>query len=562
MRIELTKYNLPKSASRLPLPVYNTLIIICLILPAMAMAEIESIQSEPASSNSVQLETTQSELIASEQIQAETSRAIVPDTDSTGVKQAKKAALSLEELRRLIEQQRNSLEDQQRQIENQEKQLEKQRLEIAKQRESMKSHVGVLNSLQTQLDQLAMKQGQEPAMTEEDKLMLARLQLLEEQVAAIPEDPSLSMEIQPGAIPLPGTNASLKIGGFVKASFIKSFDPLGSVDRFIVGKIPVTDSNEFAHDESDISATQSRINLDLREKTAVGNLRAFIEGDFKGSGDTFRLRHAYGQFRDILAGKTWSVFYDPVAHPQELDFEGVNGQVIVRNAQIRYSPSLGKAWDLSVALESPDAEIGSIDFDNEEKKITEADGVSKRPDFSFSVRRNFDRFSHVKLSGIVRQVSARSGDKTESEFGWGLNLSGVIKFPKFDERDNLKWQLTYGEGIGRYINDLSSVGGMDGVFNPQGKIKTLPIVAGYAAYQHWWTDKTRSSFLVSGVWVDNYSFQPDHSYYKTERISGNITYSPVPRFDLGVELIWGRRTNEDRKRGDAIQALLVGQFRF
>ena len=104
--------------------------------------------------------------------------------------------------------------------------------------------------------------------------------------------------------------------------------------------------------------------------------------------------------------------------------------------------------------------------------------------------------------------------------------------------------------------------GMDGVFNPQGKIKTLPIVAGYAAYQHWWTDKTRSSFLVSGVRVDNYSFQPDHSYYKTERISGNITYSPVPRFDLGVELIWGRRTNEDRKRGDAIQALLVGQFRF
>ena len=51
----------------------------------------------------------------------------------------------------------------------------------------------------------------------------------------------------------------------------------------------------------------------------------------------------------------------------------------------------------------------------------------------------------------------------------------------------------------------------DGVFDPQGKIKTLPVVAGYAAYQHWWTDKTRSSFLVSGVWVDNYSFQPDDS---------------------------------------------------
>lgn len=554
MRIGLAKNNLPKSTIKLPLPVYNTLIMTCLILPAMAMAEIESIQSAPAQSKSG--------LIASEQIQAEASEAIVPESDSAGVKQAENNAISLEELRRLIEQQRKSLEEQQRKIENQEKQLEQQRLEIAKQRESMKSHVGVLNSLQTQLDQLAMKQGEEPAMSEEDKLMLSRLQILEEQVAAIPEDPSLSMEIQPGAIPLPGTNASLKIGGFVKASFIKSFDSVDSVDRFIVGKIPVTDANEFAHDKSDISAAQTRLNLDLREKTSVGSLRAFVEGDFKGSGDTFRLRHAYGQFRDILAGKTWSVFYDPVAHPQELDFEGVNGQVIVRNAQIRYFPSIGKAWDLSVAIESPDAEIGIIDFDTNE--VTEAEGVSEQPDFTFSIRRNFDRFSHVKLSGIIRQVSARSviRDKTESELGWGLNLSGVIKFPKIDERDNLKWQLTYGDGIGRYINDLNSVGGMDGVFDPQGKIKTLPVVAGYAAYQHWWTDKTRSSFLISGVWVDNYSFQPDDSYYKTERISGNITYSPVPRFDLGVELIWGRRTNEDRKSGDAIQALLIGQFRF
>ena len=146
--------------------------------------------------------------------------------------------------------------------------------------------------------------------------------------------------------------------------------------------------------------------------------------------------------------------------------------------------------------------------------------------------------------------------------GWGVNVSGVIKLPRLDSRDNLQWQVTYGEGIGRYINDLNSVGGMDGVFDPEGKIKTLPVVAAYASYQHWWTDNTRSSFLISGVWVDNYSFQPEDSYYKTERISGNVVFSPVPRFDLGMEVIWGRRTNENRETGEAIQALLIGQFRF
>lgn len=44
-------------------------------------------------------------------------------------------------------------------------------------------------------------------------------------------------------------------------------------------------------------------------------MRAFIEGDFAEQNDTFRLRHAFGQFRDILAGKTWSTFTDREAAP-------------------------------------------------------------------------------------------------------------------------------------------------------------------------------------------------------------------------------------------------------
>ena len=126
----------------------------------------------------------------------------------------------------------------------------------------------------------------------------------------------------------------------------------------------------------------------------------------------------------------------------------------------------------------------------------------------------------------------------------------------------MKWQLIYGEGIARYINDLNTVGGLDGVFDPEGKIQTLPVVAGYISLQHWWSENTRSSFLVSGVWIDNHSFQPGNSYYKTERVSGNITYSPVPRFDVGMEVIWGRRTNEDRQSGDAIQTQVMAKFRF
>jgi hypothetical protein len=263
-----------------------------------------------------------------------------------------------------------------------------------------------------------------------------------------------------------------------------------------------------------------------------------------------------------LAGKTWSVFYDPVAAPEELDFEGINGQVNVRQSQLRYFPAIGKDWDFSVAIEDPEAQVSAIDFDTGE--ISDAEGVSRQPDVTFSIRKNYKRLSHINLAVVLRKVSARSEilDSTEDEFGWGLNLSAVSKLKKMNERDNLKWQLIYGEGIGRYINDLNTLGGMDGVFDTEGKIRTLPVLAGYISYQHWWSESMRSSLLFSTVRIDNYSFQPDDAYYKTQRVSLNFVYSPIPRIDIGSELIWGKRTNKDGQNGKALQAQVSGRFRF
>jgi hypothetical protein len=65
-----------------------------------------------------------------------------------------------------------------------------------------------------------------------------------------------------------------------------------------------------------------------------------------------------------------------------------------------------------------------------------------------------------------------------------------------------------------------------------------------------------------GVLVDNYSFQVDVSYKKTERISGNFIFSPVPRFDVGMKVIWGRRTNDVNEGEDAIQTQISAHCRF
>ena len=114
-----------------------------------------------------------------------------------------------------------------------------------------------------------------------------------------------------GAWRLPGTNAALAIGGFVKTAIVYNFDALQIKDRFITGSIPVGISETTGDEaQSSITADQSRLNFDLRSPTDFGPMRAFIEGDFAGSennddnDDNFRLRHAFGQWRHMLAGKT------------------------------------------------------------------------------------------------------------------------------------------------------------------------------------------------------------------------------------------------------------------
>ena len=119
-----------------------------------------------------------------------------------------------------------------------------------------------------------------------------------------------------------------------------------------------------------------------------------------------------------------------------------------------------------------------------------------------------------------------------------------------------------GRGIGRYLNDTNTLGGLDAVFAPDGTLDALPIFGGYGAFQHFWNEQMRSTFLVSLVQIDNYDYQPGDAYKRTERLSGNFVWSPIRRVDIGAELIWGRRTNKDSNDATALQFQLATMYRF
>ncbi len=375
------------------------------------------------------------------------------------------------------------------------------------------------------------------------------------------DDPTRALlEDFKGAWRLPGTNAALAIGGYVKTSVVYNFDALAIKDRFIVGSIPVglIDSIDIEA-QSSITAAQSRLNFDLREPTKFGLLRAFIEGDFASQDDTFRLRHAFGQWKDVLAGKTWSAFVDTEASPEEVDFEGLNGRINVRQSQVRFMPKRGSNYEFQVSMEDPNPQVQN------------GSGVTRSPDFVFTGRvQPYERL-HVKLAMIARQIRARRetravfGDEgMEKEYAWGTSISGRLMTPNLDDRDSLLFQFNAGNGIGRYVNDLSSVGDFDGIFNPKtGELELFDILAGYVSWQHWWgRNQMRSNFTFGMVDVDNPDFVADGAYKRTMRFSSNLLWTPTPRVDLGAEYLWGNRKNEDGENADATQIQLAVRYRF
>ncbi len=376
---------------------------------------------------------------------------------------------------------------------------------------------------------------------------------IEESADAQEDDPTRAiMDSLPGAIRLPGTNAVMRWGGFVKTAYIQSFDPLAITDQFITGAIPVTDTVG-SEQESALTVAQSRLSVDLREATGVGMLRGFIEGDFSGDNDTFRLRHAFSQRGDILVGKTWSGFVDRTASPEEIDFEGLNGRINVRQAQVRFQPKLGEHYEMAVSLEDPDP------------RVTNGNGVSKIPDAVISGRINFGENIHVRVAVLLRQVRAQwdiDPSKTEKEIGWGFSLSGRVDTERWDRRDQILFQLNAGKGYGRYVNDLRSVGNFDGIFSPEGDFELIDVLAGYVSGQHWWGSTMRSTVTFGFVVLDNPDFVPGDFYQRTFRASANLIWSPTPRINLGGELLWGRRKTEDGSSGEAMQFQFATKYLF
>jgi hypothetical protein len=191
----------------------------------------------------------------------------------------------------------------------------------------------------------------------------------------------------PRSFLIPGTDTSLRIGGFANGSvlwYIKGAAPGGQLDGAGSQNFVFTDgqggtgnltaiplNNSTARNRSEafiISGRQTRFLVDARTPTAWGEAKAYLEIDF-GYNNTnttvsnaesvasswlVRLRKGYATLGGLLAGQDTGIMHDPDADPELVDFGGeATGNGRAREPQVKYTYAGPYGTVFNFGIENP-----------------------------------------------------------------------------------------------------------------------------------------------------------------------------------------------------------------
>lgn len=342
-------------------------------------------------------------------------------------------------------------------------------------------------------------------------------------------------------------DTKVSISGYVKLDTMMSRYSDGEVasgstgrDFYVPGATPVSDGSGRSSQVYDMHAKQTR--LILKTETpggAAGPVRSHIELDFQSPArGTERvtnnydpgLRHAFLTYGNWLFGQTWTTFQDLGALPETVDFVGAaDGTVFARQPQIRYSTG---NWQFA-------AENAQTAVTSTAAAITDT-GDNRLPDLVARYTWKGD-FGHLSIAALARQLKTSDTVVSDTAEGFGVSLSGKFKV---GSADDIRFMLTHGSGIGRYI--ALATAGDTAITN--GELDLIDVTAGYVSYRHPWSDRLRSTFQFSGLNIDN----PASAGNATEKVySGlaNMLYSITPKLELGLEYLHAKRQVENGDDG-------------
>lgn len=364
-------------------------------------------------------------------------------------------------------------------------------------------------------------------------------------------------------------NSTVTLSGYIKllassARYSGGDDPSNTLGRdlYLPQSIPVFNPASPTRPTrvTDFTAKQTRFWVDANTKLGNHALKAYIEFDFQAAPGTpqalgqgtqrttnaydLAMRRAYFQFDRWMFGQDFTNFSNPAVFPESTDYVGgVDGLVFVRQPMVRYSLPLGKGLTLHLAAENPETASATVGA-----AAMIENGEDHAPEGTARLELT-GKSGLLYVAAIGRQLridNAKAGAAhvADTRAGWGVSAGGKV-FLTQNHASDLRFQATYGEGIGRYLGLNFAP---DAVLQATGQLGQVRNFGAFGAARIALADQWRVNLMGSYQHVSyaadiNRTAAAGIAMYNREgwSVAGNLFYSPVKNVDLGVEVRHGER---------------------
>lgn len=352
-------------------------------------------------------------------------------------------------------------------------------------------------------------------------------------------------------------NLSMGVGGAVRMRGWADFDGAVPVNGFCPYLIPVPADPELRRRIGGTPAGTSLFFRVIGFNTVVKDFNAYIQCDFSGPDNVgFKLRKAYVTIQDWTVGYATTTFSDPAAEVPTIDGAGPNGRASRTSMLVRWLHSFTPHWSMAAAVEMPSSQV-------------DADGaLTKRlydwmPDYVVFGQYGWSHDQHVRLTGMMRVIPYRDlvAGVNRNVVGWGAQASAVIKPVN---RLALYGELNTGRGYSSYMGDLS-IGNYDLVASPidPGRMHA-PMSMGLACGFKYNFKYNLYACVAYGQarYYNSHSELIPNDYKRGRYLAANLFWEMTPRLQVGIEYLYGQRTNFSGAHNHANRVDALFQFAF
>lgn len=287
-----------------------------------------------------------------------------------------------------------------------------------------------------------------------------------------------------------------------------------------------------------------------------------------GSEGKANINKASAEFDNWVLGLTSSSFVDPDTGSDMIG--GSPSSAVSKKAmQIRWKQIINPSYSYAISLEQAPKFDLYPDKKEEEKKKEPNKPNNNLPALAGHIRYHYpNKLGHLQL-GALGGLLNYYHTKTRQDFytpAFGFNLGS--QFNAIPEKTILKGNIVYGQGIGGYISDLSSLEDEVNtayVTSKSKELQTVNALGGYAEVEYRWTPEVRfgiSGGLLSTIGNENREKDKKASYKTGYYGAFKVGYHPTEHFNFGVGYLFGGRYNENKVHNTANRIQFESGFSF